>query len=99
MRTEIQKWGDGLAIRIPESIAAASNINAGSVVGLSVSDGRLTIAPVPAPAYSLDDLLAQVTEDNLHPEISTGTPTGEVRNGPNSPNAAAWQPVVLSNPA
>jgi len=77
MRTQIQKWGDGLAIRIPESIATESNIEAGSLVDVSISEGKLTIAPVPSRTYSLDDLLAQVTEDNLHPEVSTGAPTGK----------------------
>ncbi len=29
------------------------------------------------PVYRLEDLLAQVTEDNLHGEISTGGPVGQ----------------------
>ncbi|HKV38709.1 MAG TPA: AbrB/MazE/SpoVT family DNA-binding domain-containing protein [Blastocatellia bacterium] len=77
MQTEIEKSANGLVIRIPQSIVAESHIEAGSMVDVTLSEGKLTIAPVPAPAYSLDELLAQVTEDNLQPEVPTGGPTGK----------------------
>jgi antitoxin component of MazEF toxin-antitoxin module len=27
--------------------------------------------------FELDDLLAQITEENIHPEVDTGEPIGE----------------------
>lgn len=37
---------------------------------------ELVIAPVPPPRPKLDDLLAQVTERNLHGEVDTGPVAG-----------------------
>lgn len=76
MRTQVQKWGNSLALRIPKSVAADANLQAGSDVELSVKKGRLVIAPLSQPAYSLDDLLAQVNQRNLHREVASGPPQG-----------------------
>jgi antitoxin component of MazEF toxin-antitoxin module len=32
--------------------------------------------PCPEPLFSLEELLAQVTDDNLHEEVETGPPVG-----------------------
>jgi antitoxin MazE len=77
MRTQIQKWGNSLALRIPKSFATESHIEAGSVVDLSITEGKLIVIPVSEPTYTLDELLAGVTKDNLHAEVDTGSPTGK----------------------
>jgi len=77
MRTHIQKWGNSLAIRIPKSFAAESSIEEGSLVDLSITDGRLIIDPVSEPEYTLDELLAGITRENIHAEVQTGEPTGK----------------------
>ena len=76
MRTKIQKWGNSLALRIPKSFAEEAEVEAGSRVDLSVTDGQLVIRPVRSPRFELHLLLAGVKEENLHAEISTGEPTG-----------------------
>ena len=76
MRTKIQKWGNSLALRIPKSFAEETQVEAGSTVDLSINDGTLVVRPVDTPQYQLDDLLAQITAENLHEEISTGSPVG-----------------------
>ena len=76
MRTKIQKWGNSLALRIPKSFAEETQVEPGSTVDLSINDGTLVVRPVDTPRYRLDDLLAQITEENLHEEISTGSPVG-----------------------
>jgi len=76
MRTKIQKWGNSLALRIPKSFAEEAEVEAGSRVDLSVTDGQLVIRPVRSPRSELHLLLAGVKEENLHAEISTGEPTG-----------------------
>jgi antitoxin MazE len=48
----------------------------GAVVELSVSDGNLVITPVRPHRFRLDDLLAGVTDANLHGEVETGAPVG-----------------------
>ena len=77
MRTQIQKWGNSLALRIPKSFAAESHIEAGSMVDLSITEGKLIVIPVAEPTYTLDELLAGVTKENLHVEVDTGIPTGK----------------------
>jgi len=72
MKVQIQKWGNSLAFRIPRSFAVESKIEQGSTVEVSLESGKIVIFPVPEPEFSLDELLAQVTPENLHGEIDTG---------------------------
>ena len=76
MRTHIQKWGNGLALRIRKSFAAESSIGEGSVVDLSVTDGNLVVKPVTESVNTLDELLAGVTKHNTHEEVRTGKAVG-----------------------
>lgn len=76
MRTRVQKWGNSLALRIPKPFATEVGLKRDSTVEISLADGRLVIAPVAEPVLTLEYLLAQVTEDNLHGEIETGPAVG-----------------------
>lgn len=75
MQARIQKWGNSLAIRIPKPFAVEVGLEQNSLVVVSVSEGKLVLEPVKS-SYSLDELLADVTKDNLHQEIGTGPPVG-----------------------
>jgi antitoxin MazE len=77
MRTRVQKWGNSLALRIPKPFATEIGLQRNSPVEMSLVDGRLVIAPVVEPAFTLEGLLAQVSEDNLHGEIETGPAVGK----------------------
>ena len=77
MRTQIQKWGNSLALRIPRSFATESKIAEGSVVNMSIVEGKLIIEPASEPTYTLDELLAGVTKQNIHAEIDTSSPVGK----------------------
>ncbi len=76
MRTRVQKWGNSLALRIPKSFAEEAGLKNSSPVDVSLVDGRLVIAPVRKPKWTLHELLAQVTPDNLHREVDTGPAMG-----------------------
>ena len=76
METRVQKWGNGLALRIPKSLANQVGLEVNSLVRMSMQGEELVIAPVPPPRPKLDDLLAQVTERNLHGEVDTGPVAG-----------------------
>jgi antitoxin MazE len=75
MQTRIQKWGNSLAIRIPKPFALQVGLEQNSLVAVSVSEGKLVLEPL-KPSYSLEELLAQVTQDNVHQEIETGPNVG-----------------------
>jgi antitoxin MazE len=77
MKARIQKWGNSLALLFPKSFATHSNIEQGSVVDLSLDDGRLIVEPAKEQEYSLEDLLARVTKKNLHSEVDFGMPVGK----------------------
>ena len=76
MLTKVQKWGNSLGLRIPKSFAEEASVKEGSAVDLSVSEGQIVIRPVHQDRYQLEELLAEVTEENLHSEVSTGEPQG-----------------------
>jgi antitoxin MazE len=76
MKTRVQKWGNSLALRIPKSFAAEVGLNQNSSVEMSLRDGELIVVPAEKPRFTLKQLLAQVTEENLHDEVDTGSAVG-----------------------
>lgn len=77
MRTTIQKWGKSLALRIPEDFAERSHIEQGTPVDVKFVEGKIVIIPIEPNTYELDDLLAQVTDENIHRELDFGNTLGE----------------------
>jgi antitoxin MazE len=77
MRARVQRWGNSLALRIPKAFATETALESGSEVDLTLDDGRLIVTPLAAPSYELEDLLAQVTPENLHGEVDTGSSVGD----------------------
>jgi antitoxin MazE len=76
MEIRVKKWGNNLALRIPKSFADEMGLKDDTQVELSIVDKKLVIVPVAEPELSLENLLAQVTEDNLHDEVDIGTAVG-----------------------
>ena len=76
METKIQKWGNSLALRIPKAFAQNIDLSQNSEVTLEIQEGKLVVTPV-IEEVSLDSLLDQITEDNIHQEINFGEPQGK----------------------
>lgn len=77
MSANIAKWGNSLAIRIPQNIAREINVTEGSEVDFSVKDGSLIIQPTKKrKRYSLSELVSQITPENSHDEIDSGVAVG-----------------------
>jgi len=76
MKTRVQKWGNSLALRIPKSFADEVGLDPNSSVEMSLRDGKLVVVPSEKPKFTLRQLLARVTEENLHHEIDTGPAVG-----------------------
>jgi antitoxin MazE len=77
MKVQVQKWGNSLALRIPKSFAVESSIEQGTLVDVSVVEGKLVVAPIAERKYTLEELLASVTKRNIHSEIDTGSSVGK----------------------
>ena len=74
-QVRVQEWGNSLAILLPQHIATQIGLEKNSLVDISVENEKLLLKPS-RPSYSLDELLAGVTTDNLHQEIEiSATPT------------------------
>ena len=57
--THLRKVGGSIMLRIPPALLDVLHLNAGATVDLTLEDGRLIVAPVPVPRYTLADLLAE----------------------------------------
>jgi len=76
MITRVQKWGNSLALRIPKSFATEVGLQTDSSVEVSLADGKLVITPIAKSKLTLKQLLAQVTDENRHHEVETGSAQG-----------------------
>lgn len=76
MQAKIQKWGNSLALRIPRPFAAEIGLEENSRVDLTLQDGKLVVTRVPPRRFTLDGLLAEVTDENLHREVNTRPAVG-----------------------
>lgn len=76
MRTKVVRWGNSLGLRIPKSFAEEVRVSEGTTVDLVMEDGQLVIRVAEVPSVNLDDLLAEITESNLHGEVDTGDAVG-----------------------
>jgi antitoxin MazE len=77
MQTQVKKWGNSLALRIPKTFAEEIAIAANTAVEISIVEGNLIVTPLSKPeTYTLDNLLSQITPENLHHEVDTGDAIG-----------------------
>ncbi len=75
MRTQISRWGNSLAIRIPGAIVRSHGLEAGDAVELTeCEDGTLQLR---SDGPGLSELIERITPDNLHDECSFGAPVGK----------------------
>jgi len=76
-KIKIQKWGNDLGINIPSIIARELSLREGLYVNVHENRNRIIIeSPKQNISYSLTKMLNEITENNVHHCIETGTPTG-----------------------
>ena len=76
MKTTAQKWGNSLAIRVPKSVAMQIGLKAQDDLDLEIHEGNIVLRPHLRRVYRLQDLVKQITPENVHDEIDTGIPVG-----------------------
>lgn len=74
MRTSVESRPGGVAVVIPEAVAARAGLRGGEPAEVEVAGGQLVVRPA-GPA-TLAELLAGITPDNLHGEWAPGPPAG-----------------------
>jgi len=75
VRARVSRWGNSLAIRIPAAFAEEAQIEDGAAVDILIENGRLIIEAA-RPHYRLDELVGEITDENLHGETDWGPPVG-----------------------
>jgi len=67
MHTQIGKWGNSLAIRIPGPYAKDLRLKEGMELDVSIVEGTMLLRPAPKQ-YTLEELVSQITPTNRHAE-------------------------------
>jgi antitoxin MazE len=76
MKSQVQKWGNSLALRIPKAFAAEVGLDQNSPVDVSVEDGAIIVRSIRRRQYSLSGLLTEINDSNVHSETDWGGPVG-----------------------
>ena len=73
----MRKWGNSIGVRIPAVILTELNLSAEKKVDVRAEAGRIIIEPIIDSQETLEQLLGQITPNNLHSEIDFGQPVGK----------------------
>ena len=76
MQAQVQDVGGDLTLVIPRELADSTAIKDQTQVDIAVENGAIVVRPTVQPKYSLQELLAKVTDENRHPETDWGPPVG-----------------------
>jgi antitoxin MazE len=73
----VSKWGNSLAVRIPQGVAKQAKLSEGDCVAMSLDgDGSIVLRPT-RRRYDLSELVSQINTKNRHRETDWGQPVGE----------------------
>ena len=77
MKTQMVKWGNSLAVRIPSPVVAAAKLKEGDSLEIeAAAEGQLELRKE-SRVPTLAQLVSQITPENRYPEIPTGAETGK----------------------
>jgi antitoxin MazE len=76
MKTQLSKWGNSLALRIPKPVAEAAKLCDGDTLDLDVEGPGAVRVRKPTVKPSLEQLVARITDENRHGEIEWGEAVG-----------------------
>ena len=77
MRVIVKKWGNSASVRIPAAIMEAASLHLDEAVDVREEGGRIVIDPVRPAEFDLANLLAGITPENVHAEVSFGAAAGK----------------------
>lgn len=72
MVTKVQKWGNGLAFRIPKAFTLEAQLENDCFVELTMIENQNIITPATTPKWNLEELLAGINNRNIHGEVDSG---------------------------
>jgi antitoxin MazE len=72
--TRVSKWGNSLAVRIPQAIVRKAQLAEGDGLSLDLADDGSIVLRPRRRKYSLDQLVSGITPQNRHDETDWGAP-------------------------
>ncbi len=75
MTTQVAKWGNSLALRLPRAVAAEVKVQDGDAVEVTVEGGAIVVRPAKR-RYTIEELVADI-EPGDRGEIDWGPPVGK----------------------
>ena len=77
MKTQLVKWGNSVAVRIPKAVVAEARLKEGDSLEIeSPAEGHLELHK-PSKVPSLAQLVSQITLENRYAEIPAGREVGK----------------------
>lgn len=77
MKTQVSKWGNSLAVRIPKPVASAAKLKAGDDLELDVEGPGTVKLQKPEKKITLKELVDGIKEENIHGETDWTEPQGK----------------------
>ena len=78
MKTQMVKWGNSLAVRIPKPILEQARLKEGDFLEIEAGEGQIELRRA-TKIPTLTQLVSQISPDTRYPEISTGPEVGKER--------------------
>jgi antitoxin MazE len=76
MKTQMVKWGNSLAVRIPKPVLEEARMKEGDSLEIEAAEGRVELRRA-TKIPTLAQLVSQITPENRYAEISTGAEVGK----------------------
>ncbi len=75
MQVQLTRWGNSLGMRIPKELASRFGLLEGARVEVRAEADRIVIT-LPRPKYRIEDLVADMTHDNMRQAFDWGPDFG-----------------------
>lgn len=76
MKTQLSRWGNSLAVRIPKDVANAAELKEGDDIELNVEGRGAVKLQKPEKKLTLRELVEGITSENVHGETDWSEPRG-----------------------
>jgi antitoxin MazE len=75
--TQLKRWGNSLAIRLPQNLLSQVNLQENEDIEIRVENNTIILNAAPKHKYLLDDLLSKITPENKQDLVDFGKPVGK----------------------
>lgn len=77
MATNVARWGNSLAVRLPRVVAEQAGLREGEPLEVRVTESGDVVLSRARRRYTLDELVSKITPENRHEETDWGPPVGK----------------------